>query len=671
MAVPLGFIPSWLLVSFLLLAAGFGIGLLVARVLPGFKKAVDPVGETQEFARKLFRQNRVTEAVSYLVTRGETRMAAQLLTESGKHDRAVELLVEQGDFVAAGKAALAGKDVEKAISLLRRGRDFVGAARLLEKEGRVGEALECYRQAGDHERVANLARYEIDDPRMLMDAADHLIQSGHKALALPLLKKAKQSLREADILVELGRLGEAVAIYEEHGHLEQAARIYSRQGEHHRAAYLLIKAGQTAKALDELLLGGQPLSVARMLRKMGQLDKAVEILDHVDSEAFDFQEARKLASAILSEQGKHREAAVRLEQILQVTGFVVDSLEIVARLVDHLLNCGEVEATVRVLQEAVAAGLKDTGLQEQLRLLTQAPTLEPTPTPEPGPEQVAGKPALPARQTTPIGFPKSERYLLRSKLTRGGHGVLFLVHDVKSDVDVVLKLLHSESLPSEVARHYFLREARTAASLNHPNIVKIHDSGEVKGQLFIAMEYVKGVDLLTLLDPPRPKLPLKQGRDICLQLCAALVHAHDRKVIHRDVKMENVMLTDQGQVKLLDFGLAKALDEDPERSLFIVGTPNYMSPEQVQGRFLDHRTDIYSLGVLMYRLFTRRLPYEQKDLISASRFEPPPDPRKFDPTIPACLAEIILKCMEREPANRFQSVRDVAAALQGCLTNSA
>ena len=224
--------------------------------------------------------------------------------------------------------------------------------------------------------------------------------------------------------------------------------------------------------------------------------------------------------------------------------------------------------------------------------------------------------------------------------------------------------MNSESLPSPVARRFFLREARTAGRLDHPNIIKLFDSGEMGQRLYIAMELVIGHNLLQLQDPNRPPLTMAQRCAIFLQLGDALAHAHAHEVIHRDVKMENVMVTGQGIVKLLDFGLAKALDEDPERSLFVVGTPNYMSPEQLAGKTVDRRTDIYSLGVLMYRLLTGRLPFEDNDIVTPSRHQPPEDPRCWNPEVPAAIAAAVLRCVERDRDDRFQSVAEIVELLE-------
>ena len=199
--------------------------------------------------------------------------------------------------------------------------------------------------------------------------------------------------------------------------------------------------------------------------------------------------------------------------------------------------------------------------------------------------------------------------------------------------------------------------------LNHPGIVQAFDYGEIETRPYLAMEYVEGLNLIELQESLKSKIPFDRSLGICMELCEALSHAHEQTIIHRDIKMENVMVTTQWQTKLLDFGLAKALNENPDRSLFIIGTPFYMSPEQIVGDVLDLRTDIYSAGILMYRLFSGRLPFEEGEVLSDHRFTPPPDPREFEPRLPRLLAETILTCIKKDRNERFDSAALVAQRL--------
>ncbi len=214
-----------------------------------------------------------------------------------------------------------------------------------------------------------------------------------------------------------------------------------------------------------------------------------------------------------------------------------------------------------------------------------------------------------------------------------------------------------------MAKKYFFREAQTVSILNHPNIVALYDFGEMDARPFIAMEYVDGRNLEQMVKK-RPTLPLQLMLDVCTQLSRALDYAHSKKIIHRDIKLGNVMVTREGAVKLMDFGLAKAITENPDRSLLVIGTPYYMAPEQIAHEDIDHRVDIYALGILMYRLVTGHLPFETGDVLRAQRFEAPPDPLTFAPKLPRSLIGLILHCLEKRPEDRPETAGEIADRLQ-------
>ena len=194
-------------------------------------------------------------------------------------------------------------------------------------------------------------------------------------------------------------------------------------------------------------------------------------------------------------------------------------------------------------------------------------------------------------------------YRILEKLGAGGMGVVYKAEDLKLRRIVALKILPSEAPEN---RERFLREAQSAASLNHPNICTSHEIDEDHG--FIAMEFLEGVTLKDKI-AQRP-LPLAEAFDIAIQTCQGLEHAHEKRVIHRDIKPANIMVTPANQAKVMDFGLAQVNDRTRITKIgSSLGTPAYMSPEQAKGEPVDHRTDIWSLGVTLYAMVTGRLPF--------------------------------------------------------------
>ena len=263
-------------------------------------------------------------------------------------------------------------------------------------------------------------------------------------------------------------------------------------------------------------------------------------------------------------------------------------------------------------------------------------------------------------------------YEIHSPLGAGGMGEVYRARDTKLGRDIALKMLPAEMAqdPERLAR--FRREAKALAQLDHPNIVTIHSVEESDGVHFLTMQLVEGQPLDRLI--PKGGLPVEQIVEIASALGDALAAAHEKGIVHRDLKPANVMVTNDGRVKVLDFGLAKdvrganlgdaTLTSASQTQVGVVmGTPAYMSPEQTSGRPLDHRTDIFSLGVVLHEMTTGRRPFEgtsSAELVSAILRDTPPSVTDMRPDLPSDLARIIRRCLEKDPRHRVQTARDVS-----------
>jgi ABC-type oligopeptide transport system substrate-binding subunit/predicted Ser/Thr protein kinase len=254
----------------------------------------------------------------------------------------------------------------------------------------------------------------------------------------------------------------------------------------------------------------------------------------------------------------------------------------------------------------------------------------------------------------------AERYQIERELGRGGMGVVYLAHDEVLDRYVAIKVVNDPSLGKE-GRDRLLREARLAAQLNHLNIVAIHDAIETDDTPQIVMEYVEGKS--THDQPPRD---LDQILDIATQLCNALSHAHQQGIVHRDLKPENVLLTEDGTVKLTDFGLATLLASRISSDGIVFGTTYYIAPETVQRQPIDARTDLYAFGVMLYEWCTGQLPFTASDplaIITQHLFTPPLPPRAKAPDLPNALDQLILRLMSKSPDERPASAQEVREIL--------
>jgi tetratricopeptide (TPR) repeat protein len=669
---------------FLLIVVVAGAWLAVSALRKSSRK------RTADKAERLARDQRFDELARLLTDRGTPEAAARILLEHKQFERAIDLFVGAGLYVDAAKAAVAAGDnrrgaelfqragdhssagacylaigeFDDAVRLLRKAGELATAARYLERRGEIDKALALFLEMGRFDHVATLTMEHYKDRQRVREVADRLVDAEQLQLAAPLYVRGQFFLEAGKTFEKLGRVEQAIQAYLQQNYFEEAASLYARTGKHRKAAEFFIKGGLVSKAVDEMLLAGEFLSVARLFRRSGQPARALDVIKSIALDSSDYRDGQLLACSIEVENHRFEDAAARLDDLLRTIGYSTENLEVVYRLVDLQLQLGKREEAMAALEQAKRAGITDPGLDEQLMGLRESAEGLFEPDVEDSLTIPAHRRARLKGDTTTIGFPRSDRYVLKRKLARGGHGILFLVEDRQLQRDVVLKLLHSESLPSDLARKYFLREARTAAGLNHPNIVRVFDYGEIEKRPYLAMEYVDGLNLIELQESLQNEIPRERKFSICIQLCDALAYAHTKTIIHRDVKMENVMVTTHWQTKLMDFGLAKALNENPDRSLFIIGTPFYMSPEQIVGDSLDHRTDIYSLGVLMYRLFTDRLPFEEGEVLSHHRFTPPPDPRDYAPEMPRLLAETILVCLKKDREERFDSATLIAQRLK-------
>ncbi|MDP1678325.1 MAG: protein kinase [Bacteroidota bacterium] len=256
------------------------------------------------------------------------------------------------------------------------------------------------------------------------------------------------------------------------------------------------------------------------------------------------------------------------------------------------------------------------------------------------------------------------QYEIVEKLGEGGMGVVYKAKDTKLDRFVALKFLTKNVASSDSDRQRFMQEAKAAATLNHPNICTIYDVAEHEGQLFIAMEFIDGE---TLRDR-KNNISFKQSIDIGIQIAEALAAAHEKGIIHRDIKPENVMLRKDGLVQIMDFGLAKLQGVTRlTREGNTVGTMGYMSPEQVQGFNVDHRTDIFSFGVLLYELISGQSPFKgmHETAIIYEIVNVDAEPISIlKPELPPDLDAIILECLAKEPDERYQSAKEIVKDLR-------
>ena len=275
---------------------------------------------------------------------------------------------------------------------------------------------------------------------------------------------------------------------------------------------------------------------------------------------------------------------------------------------------------------------------------------------------VAGStaPGSSGNQDLSLGHFFAGRYRIESILGRGGMGVVYKATDTQLDETVAIKTLPGDVMtrsPEDLER--FKREIRLARKITHRNVLRTYDYGEAEGVYFISMEYVRGYTLNELMDEaPARQMPSRATIGIARQICRGLHAAHEQGIIHRDIKPQNVLIDAKGEVKLMDFGVARMTEaaEAMTQQGLIVGTPHYMSPEQVQGKTLDARTDVYAMGVLLYELLVGRRPFESTSLtgvLTAHITEKARPPIEVRPDVGREVNAIVMRCLEKDPGARY------------------
>ncbi len=267
----------------------------------------------------------------------------------------------------------------------------------------------------------------------------------------------------------------------------------------------------------------------------------------------------------------------------------------------------------------------------------------------------------------------SDRYQIIKTLGEGGMANVYLAHDTILDRNVAVKVLRGDLATDEKFVRRFQREALSASSLSHPNIVEMYDVGEDDGQYYIVMEYVDGKTLKQILKQ-RGKLSITEVVDIMLQLTDGMAHAHDAYIIHRDIKPQNIMILSNGMIKITDFGVATAMNSTQlTQTNSVMGTVHYLPPEQAQGKGSTIRSDIYSMGIMMYELLTGLVPYKGENAVEIALKhlkEPLPSVRKINANIPQSVENVIIKATAKNPKNRYVDAREMHEDLKTVLDDS-
>jgi tetratricopeptide (TPR) repeat protein len=621
------------------------------------------------------------------------RQAAQAFVKAKAWDRAAkcleEVVLEETTRSGTGQAPDKEREVRtfvlQAAKLYEQAGDRTSALRVLERGGCFLPAAELATRLGDHAKASELF-LAAKDPKRASEAlkqagrgdeaarvlGEHLRDKGSHGDAAEQLEQAGEHMAAGDLYRQLEKFDKAGACYERSGDLAQAGEMFRLAGDLPRAADLFGKfghwddaaacwaeAGDGAKQAEALVRATRFLKAGELHHGEGRTDEAIEALQQVDAQSADFAAASALLGEIFLGRGEHALAIAKLEQAVGGSEPTRETLEAHYRLAVALEESDRPADAVSRYEKILAVGYRFKDVETRLAA-SRAKAAEAAAAAKPAAGAVPGTSAT-ARPT---------RYKVLGELGRGGMGIVYKAHDTVLDRTVALKVLPEALAENAQALQNFLREAKSAAKLNHPNIVTVYDAGEQNNRYYIAMEFVDGT---TLKDVLKRKGPIAPGGvlNVLLQMCEALGYAHEQRVIHRDVKTANTMWTRDRKAKIMDFGLAKVVEEVRNHTTIVSGTPYYMSPEQTLGKNVDHRTDIYSLGVTLFELATGTVPFREGNIPYHHVHTPAPDPRELNPELPALLVQVIAKCLEKDPDARFGSTREISTLVKAALARSA
>ncbi|MFP6639560.1 MAG: protein kinase [Myxococcota bacterium] len=572
-------------------------------------------GASQDLARQIASLHRRA---------GHPRQGMAALEKAGCWREAAELALEIEDDVTAARAFRLSGDPVRSAEVLERLGDQKAAARLLAEYHRdqddLAQAAICLEDAGDHDEAGDLYRHQ---GAFAQAAACYSRQGGWAAAAE---------------MFELAGDGAAAAeCHERAGAFEQAAECYSRLGQSDRVAELLERAGLYLKA-------------ARAHRDAGREEGAIAALQSLTPGDETFMQGTAMLADLFCRRQQPELAVHALESA--IGDAEIDRTNLIAfyGLACAFESAGQWVRCAELFEKILSLDIEFEDVEQRLVMAR---------------EQVVKQAEEVHAEEIPVSGAagRSGRYRIRRELGRGGMGIVYEAFDTVLDRSVAFKVLPSHLTKNNQSSAPFLREAKAAAKLNHPNIVTVYDAGEQDGRYYIAMEHVDGITFKQILSR-RGALAPRGMLYVALQLCDALAYAHAQRVVHRDIKPGNVMWTRDKKTKIMDFGLAKVMEEARQQTTVVAGTPYYMSPEQTLGKNVDHRTDIYALGVTLFEMLTGTVPFKEGDISYHHMHTPAPDVRQWLPAVDESIAALIARCLDKDPDSRFQTAAEMVERIR-------
>ena len=552
--------------------------------------------------------------------------AVDLYTQLNELEKAYELLIKYGKFEKAADVAVKMNRISDAAKNYERAQLPLKAAEMYEKldqpkiayllrgehafaKGSTLEAAEWFLKGEDYTRAAELFEW---DKKFAKAAHCYFMNQNFLGAAENYLKDGNEE--EAAKMFEMGREWKMAAnISLKYGKFQKAGELYENAQEYFKAGASFIKVDDDRRALANFQL--------------------------VPVDSPDFNAAITHMANIFLKNRKPQLVIEKIEKLLGDNPIDKSNIEWFYVLGQAYENAGNFKKAFEIYQMILTEDYSFRDVHQKIKDV----------------EGLIQK----YKEMELISEDSSERYRIVEKIGEGGMGVVFKAEDTVLKRIVALKILNKTLVADKRNLERFFSEARSTASLTQANIVTVYDVGQIKDDYFISMEFIEGDNFMNLIRRKKVFSP-SQVVFIAIKLFKALDYSHRKGIIHRDIKPHNIMITKQKEIKIMDFGLAVILgDQKKGESGVITGTPYYMSPEQIQGIPVDHRTDIYSSGATLFHLTTGHVPFKGENIFYQHLFDPVPPIKKFRNDVPEKLCYIIEKCMEKKREQRFQSAMEV------------